>query len=163
MLYDSYNTDQRRGHVFEIVDMLKLLYTGDENPKLFLHSRLQNLQSMRKPPGEELLEAHLYDQLSGSRALSSHVSHYERLPDGDPDRSYKYLMDRLVDFCDMKAKKEVRASIIEAQNGKGPKPTAALATDLAGDYNIVSTRAQRRAARESIGVEEVATPAIQSK
>ena len=96
LVYGFYETKQSLSQVFSLTDLLKVQPQGD-NLEAFLNSWLHVLDNLKNPSSisDEAREELFLLQCERSKTMTSDVEHYKRLPLGDKDRSYAFLLERL--------------------------------------------------------------------
>eukprot|EP00972_Heterocapsa_arctica_P067588 9976279-Heterocapsa_arctica.AAC.1 len=102
---------------------------------------------MRVQLSEEELGEILCGKMSESKELKEDLAHYNRQPEGHPDRSYKYLhesMQRNIHLIQMRRSRAADAAAIKAGNLGDNKAIPAL-----GDPNVPSPKAIKKAAAKA--------------
>jgi hypothetical protein len=132
LVYGFYETKQSLSQVFGLTDLLKVQLQGD-NLEAFLNSWLHVLDNLKNPSSisDEAREELFLLQCERSKTMTSDVEHYKRLPLGDKDRSYAFLLERLQ--TRIKDERERRnRSVLERSLSGAASPDVALPS-IAGD------------------------------
>ena len=96
LVYGFYETKQSLSQVFGLTDLLRVHLVGD-NLEAFINSWLHVLDNLKNPTSisDEAREELFLLQCEKSQKMASDVEHYKRLPAGDRDKSYAFLIERL--------------------------------------------------------------------
>ena len=96
MIYDWNRVSEEAGALYDLTDLLKKCWLGDN--KIKMEQFRANWENVLCGCGavieEKARNALLLEQLQKSQVLKQEIAHYDRLPEGDPEKSHKFLMDR---------------------------------------------------------------------
>jgi hypothetical protein len=125
LVYGFYETKQSLSQVFGLTDLLRVHLVGD-NLEAFLNSWLHVLDNLKNPTSisDEAREELFLLQCEKSQKMASDVEHYKRLPLGDRDKSYAFLIDRLQTRIKRERERRNRHVLERSLSGAAPPDVA---------------------------------------
>ena len=126
LIYGFFETKQALCQVFGLTDLLRIQLQGD-NLEIFLNSWLHVLNNLKNPASisDEAREELFLVQCEKSRVMVPDVEHYKRLPRGDKDRCYAFLLERLQTRIKDDRERRNRSVLERSLSGASPPDTAA--------------------------------------
>ena len=94
MILESFRSSTHTDLMFTGKHLYELNYPGDSKLNLFRNQWIHLLSAMReddKPKGLALRDI-LFDKIKGSSSMAFDIRYYRNLTEGDPSKSYEYLM-----------------------------------------------------------------------
>ena len=123
VIMQHYRMTEAGGAIFEMGDLLTVRLHND-NIRSFVHDWERVITCMKVEPEEYVLEGLLLRQLRNSTSFRDHITYYDRLQVGHPDRTFKFLMRALRSHLDLVQRTRMREQMQTSLLGKGAKSTS---------------------------------------
>ena len=97
MILESFRSSTHTDLTFTGKHLHEMTYPGDNKLSLFRNQWIHILSAMReddKPRGLALRDI-LFDKIRGSSSMAFDIQYYRKRPEGDPEKSYEYLMEMM--------------------------------------------------------------------
>ena len=97
MILESFRSSSHTDLAFTGKHLHEMTYPGDSKLSLFRSQWIHILSAMReddKPRGLALRDV-LYDKIKGSTSMAFDLQYFRKRPEGDPEKSYEYLMEMM--------------------------------------------------------------------
>ena len=96
MIYKDHATNEAAGAMYDITDLAKIKWLGDDKMRTFQNNIDTVLAGCRKTIDEDTLRSFYLDEISKSAKLKPDVAHFRRLPNGHEDKNYNFLKSALL-------------------------------------------------------------------
>ena len=137
MVYAEFAIDEERGALYDLSDLMLLRFKSDDQAPRFVNLWQHTVQGFTEKQPDGNLMTLLKAQLENSPALKPDMAHFNRLPKGDPERTYDYLMTSLKRFVDTAKKKQNRERTLIKLSGGQQRPTIlAVPAEEERDTNV---------------------------
>ena len=97
MILESFRSSTHTDLAFTGKHLHEMTYPGDSKLSLFRNQWIHILSAMReddKPRGLALRDI-LFDKIKGSSSMAFDIQYFRKRPEGDPEKSYDYLMEMM--------------------------------------------------------------------
>ena len=97
MILESFRSSTHTDLAFTGKHLHEMTYPGDSKLSLFRNQWIHILSAMReddKPRGLALRDI-LFDSIKGSSSMAFDIQYFRKRPEGDPEKSYDYLMEMM--------------------------------------------------------------------
>ena len=97
MILESFRSSTHTDLTFTGKHLYEITFPGDSKLSLFKNQWIHILSAMReddKPRGLALRDI-LFDKIKGSSSMACDIQYYRKRPEGDPEKSYEYLMEMM--------------------------------------------------------------------
>ena len=135
LICQFYKSDEQAGQLFSILDLSKVVWRGDKNLHKFIVTWDGVLTGMKNTIPDDQKEVIFLEQIRKSTVLQHDIATYDRTPQGEPQKSYKFLYDSAKSYLTRARQENNRleqsksllrdtaapASQKEQQKGKGSK------------------------------------------
>ena len=98
LIYQFYKSDEQAGQLFSILDLSKVIWRGDKNLHKFIVTWDGVVTGMKTVIPDDQKEVIILEQLRKSTVLQHDIATYDRTPQGEPQRSYKFLYDSVKNY-----------------------------------------------------------------
>ena len=130
MFDDYFKTSEEAGTLYSLEDLLKVAKFGDTiaDLKKFINRWDAVLAGMKKEPEETVLRDVLLRQIRPSTLLKYDIDTYDRAKEGDPSKTYSFLVKAIRDLIDRERLRENRDRVVDKNQPKpnNPKDRAGL-------------------------------------
>ena len=112
MFDDYFKTSEEPGTLYSLEDLLKVAKFGDTiaDLKKFINRWDAVLAGMKKEPEETVLRDVLLRQIRPSTLLKYDIDTYDRAKEGDPSKTYSFLVKAIRDLIDRERRIEIGSS-----------------------------------------------------
>ena len=114
LMYKHFQTNPNMGIVYSITDLSNLDWMGDPRMQSFLYVWYVMVNGMKEAISETTLRDLLLTKMEKSSELQHDLNFYYRMPDGDPEKSYQYLLDSMERYIQRASQRKNRKDF----NGK---------------------------------------------
>ena len=137
MVYSEFAIDKERSALYDLSDLMLLRFKSDDQAPRFLNLWQHTVQSFSERQPDSNLMTLPKAQLENSPALKLDMAHFNRLPKGDQERTYDYLMTSLKRLVDTAKKKQNREKMLTKLSGGRQRPTVlAVPAEEERDTNV---------------------------
>ena len=130
VVYDHFKIDEFAGVLYELTDLMAVKIRNDNpSPKQlewFMTTWESTLAGMKKEPTDDVLEALFLERVRDCQCIAQDIGVYDRAKEGEPERSYAFLVEAVTRFIERKRRKDnrkaVQLALTNATSGKA-QPT----------------------------------------
>eukprot|EP00971_Amphidinium_carterae_P002216 43868-Amphidinium_carterae.2 len=120
--------------MYDVHDLINVKWQGDGGLRHFYELWTLTVNRLNKSPDEGLLRSILWGHLKKSKALQHDIMLYERLADGDPDKTYSQLLSVLRHQVHREIHETNRDRIVRTQSNMISAP--AVGKENSGEKDI---------------------------
>ena len=117
MIHKHFSTSQKHGAVYDIEDLMAVQMVNDDL-RGFITRWDAVIAGMTSEPDILWKQAYFHNAIKNFRPLAHDLAIYDRTPEGEPNRSYEFLMKSARDFLERKRLEKMRQATKRSLSGK---------------------------------------------
>ena len=140
MIHKHFSTSRKHGALYDIEDLMAVTLVNDDL-RGFITRWDAVSAGMTSEPDMMWKQAYFHNAIKNFKPLSHDLAVYDRTPEGEPNRSYDFLMKAARDYLERKRLEKMRQATKKSVSGKRdatPAPTrppsAGKATGICYDF-----------------------------
>ena len=125
MIHKHFSTSRKHGAVYDIEDLMAVTLVNDDL-RGFITRWDAVIAGMTSEPDMMWKQAYFHNAIKNFKPLSHDLAVYDRTPEGEPNRSYDFLMKAARDYLERKRLEKMRQATKKSVSGKRdatPAPT----------------------------------------
>ena len=125
MIHKHFSTSRKHGAVYDIEDLMAVTLVNDDL-RGFITRWDAVIAGMTSEPDTMWKQAYFHNAIKNFKPLSHDLAVYDRTPEGEPNRSYDFLMKAARDYLERKRLAKMRQATKKSLSGKkeaAPAPT----------------------------------------
>ena len=125
MIHKHFSTSRKHGAVYDIEDLMAVSLVNDDL-RGFITRWDAVIAGMTSEPDTMWKQAYFHNAIKNFKPLSHDLAVYDRTPEGDPNRTYDFLMKAARDYLERKRLEKMRQATKKSLSGKKealPAPT----------------------------------------
>ena len=125
MIHKHFSTSRKHGAVYDIEDLMAVTLVNDDL-RGFITRWDAVIAGMTSEPDMMWKQAYFHNAIKNFKPLSHDLAVYDRTPEGEPNRSYDFLMKAARDYLERKRLQTMRQATKKSVSGKRdatPAPT----------------------------------------
>ena len=125
MIHKHFSTSRKHGAVYDIEDLMAVTLVNDDL-RGFITRWDAVIAGMTSEPDMMWKQAYFYNAIKTFKPLSHDLAVYDRTPEGEPNRSYEFLMKAARDYLERRRLEKMRQATKKSVSGKRdatPAPT----------------------------------------
>ena len=125
MTHKHFSTSRKHGAVYDIEDLMAVTLVNDDL-RGFITRWDAVIAGMTSEPDMMWKQAYFHNAIKNFKPLSHDLAVYDRTPEGEPNRSYNFLMKAARDYLERKRLEKMRQATKKSVSGKRdatPAPT----------------------------------------
>ena len=130
MIHKHFSTSRKHGAVYDIEDLMAVTLVNDDL-RGFITRWDAVIAGMTSEPDMMWKQAYFHNAIKNFKPLSHDLAVYDRTPEGEPNRSYDFLMKAARDYLERKRLEKMRQATKKSVSGKRdatPVPTRPSST-----------------------------------
>ena len=130
MIHKHFSTSRKHGAVYDIEDLMAVTLVNDDL-RGFITRWDAVIAGMTSEPDMMWKQAYFHNAIKNFKPLSHDLAVYDRTPEGEPNRSYDFLMKAARDYLERKRLEKMRQATKKSVSGKRdatPAPTRPSST-----------------------------------
>ena len=125
MIHKHFSTSRKHGAVYDIEDLMAVTLVNDDL-RGFITRWDAVIAGMTSEPDMMWKQAYFHNAIKTFKPLSHDLAVYDRTPEGEPNRSYEFLMKAARDYLERRRLEKMRQATKKSVSGKRdatPAPT----------------------------------------
>ena len=125
MIHKHFSTSRKHGAVYDIEDLMAVTLVNDDL-RGFITRWDAVIAGMTSEPDMMWKQAYFHNAIKTFKPLSRDLAVYDRTPEGEPNRSYEFLMKAARDYLERRRLEKMRQATKKSVSGKRdatPAPT----------------------------------------
>ena len=125
MIHKHFSTSRKHGAVYDIEDLMAVTLVNDDL-RGFITRWDAVIAGMTSEPDMMWKQAYFHNAIKAFKPLSHDLAVYDRTPEGEPNRSYDFLMKAARDYLERRRLEKMRQATKKSVSGKRdatPAPT----------------------------------------
>ena len=125
MIHKHFSTSRKHGAVYDIEDLMAVTLVNDDL-RGFITRWDAVIAGMTSEPDMMWKQAYFHNAIKNFKPLSHDLAVYDRTPEGEPNRSYDFLMKAARDYLERRRLEKMRQATKKSVSGKRdatPAPT----------------------------------------
>ena len=125
MIHKHFSTGRKHGAVYDIEDLMAVTLVNDDL-RGFITRWDAVIAGMTSEPDMMWKQAYFHNAIKNFKPLSHDLAVYDRTPEGEPNRSYDFLMKAARDYLERRRLEKMRQATKKSVSGKRdatPAPT----------------------------------------
>ena len=130
MIHKHFSTSRKHGAVYDIEDLMAVTLVNDDL-RGFITRWDAVIAGMTSEPDMMWKQAYFHNAIKNFKPLSHDLAVYDRTPEGEPNRSYDFLMKAARDYLERRRLEKMRQATKKSVSGKRdatPAPTRPTST-----------------------------------
>ena len=126
MIHKHFSTSRKHGAVYDIEDLMAVTLVNDDDLRGFITRWDAVIAGMTSEPDMMWKQAYFHNAIKTFKPLSHDLAVYDRTPEGEPNRSYEFLMKAARDYLERRRLEKMRQATKKSVSGKRdttPAPT----------------------------------------
>ena len=117
MIHKHFSTSRKHGAVYDIEDLMAVTLVNDDL-RGFITRWDAVIAGMTSEPDTMWKQAYFHNAIKNFKPLSHDLAVYDRTPEGEPNRSYEFLMKAAKDYLERKRLEKIRQATKKSVSGK---------------------------------------------
>ena len=117
MIHKHFSTSRKHGAVYDIEDLMAVTLVNDDL-RGFITRWDAVIAGMTSEPDTIWKQAYFHNAIKNFKPLSHDLAVYDRTPEGEPNRSYEFLMKAARDYLERKRLEKMRQATKKSVSGK---------------------------------------------
>ena len=117
MIHKHFSTSRKHGAVYDIEDLMAVALANDDL-RGFITRWDAVIAGMTSEPDTMWKQAYFHNAIKNFKPLSHDLAVYDRTPEGEPNRSYEFLMKAARDYLEGKRLEKMRQATKKSASGK---------------------------------------------
>ena len=117
MIHKHFSTSRKHGAVYDIEDLMAVTLVNDDL-RSFITRWDAVIAGMTSEPDVMWKQAYFHNAIKNFKPLSHDLAVYDRTPEGEPNRSYDFLMKAARDYLERKRLEKMRQATKKSLSGK---------------------------------------------
>ena len=117
MIHKHFNTSRKHGAVYDIEDLMAVTLVNDDL-RGFITRWDAVIAGMTSEPDTMWKQTYFHNAIKNFKPLSHDLAVYDRTPEGEPNRSYEFIMKAARDYLERKRLEKMRQATKKSVSGK---------------------------------------------